>query len=413
MNTATGISPSRATSRCTPGGMCVGTTARRRAAAGPASAVEVVALGVGRAAGPGPSDGRHLRGRRPRPALLEPDDVVDAQARRGRPAPRAAAPRRGATPPAGSPTSAGESRSRQDRRSAPEVSVRRRSRHQCSPPDRARASLVLARPRLRRAWRGRRDRRRLGAMTTTLITGANKGLGSRDRPPPPRGRPHRLDRRPRRDPRPAGRRRARRPLRPARRHRRRLRGRRGRRPSAPRAGSTSSSTTPGSPARTPTPRSSPAPTPSPCSTPTSSASSGRRTPSSRCCAASAAPTIVNVTSGLGSFAAVHDAGRGSSPRSSRRSTPSSKSAVTMLTVQYAKALPGHPDQRRRPRLHGDRPQRQQRAADGDRGHRRDRRAGHSQRRRRPDRHLHRPRGSRALLTARGSAGRRLVLRASW
>ena len=56
---------------------------------------------------------------------------------------------------------------------------------------------------------------------------------------------------------------------------------------------------------------------------------------------------------------------------------SSKSAVTMLTVQYAKAFPGDPDQRRRPRLHGDRPQRQQRAADGHRGHRRHRRAGHS------------------------------------
>jgi NAD(P)-dependent dehydrogenase (short-subunit alcohol dehydrogenase family) len=51
-----------------------------------------------------------------------------------------------------------------------------------------------------------------------------------------------------------------------------------------------------------------------------------------------APTIVNVTSGLGSFAAVSD------PESiaSTITAPlycSSKSAVTMLTVQYAKAFP--------------------------------------------------------------------------
>lgn len=54
--------------------------------------------------------------------------------------------------------------------------------------------------------------------------------------------------------------------------------------------------------------------------------------------ASSAPTIVNVTSGLGSFAAVHDPER----IESKVNTPlysSSKSAVTMLTVQYAKALP--------------------------------------------------------------------------
>lgn len=54
--------------------------------------------------------------------------------------------------------------------------------------------------------------------------------------------------------------------------------------------------------------------------------------------ASSAPTIVNVTSGVGSFAAVHNPDR----NESAVIVPlycSSKSAVTMLTVQYAKALP--------------------------------------------------------------------------
>lgn len=55
--------------------------------------------------------------------------------------------------------------------------------------------------------------------------------------------------------------------------------------------------------------------------------------------ASAAPTIVNVTSGLGSFASVHDPDRIESTVVAPLYT-ASKSAVTMLTVQYAKALPG-------------------------------------------------------------------------
>jgi NAD(P)-dependent dehydrogenase (short-subunit alcohol dehydrogenase family) len=53
---------------------------------------------------------------------------------------------------------------------------------------------------------------------------------------------------------------------------------------------------------------------------------------------SAAPTIVNVTSGLGSFSAVTDPDRLESQIIAPRYT-SSKSAVTMLTVQYAKAFP--------------------------------------------------------------------------
>jgi NAD(P)-dependent dehydrogenase (short-subunit alcohol dehydrogenase family) len=51
------------------------------------------------------------------------------------------------------------------------------------------------------------------------------------------------------------------------------------------------------------------------------------------------PVIVNVSSGMGSFAAVTDPERGES----QVSVPlysASKSALTMLTVQYAKLLPG-------------------------------------------------------------------------
>lgn len=54
--------------------------------------------------------------------------------------------------------------------------------------------------------------------------------------------------------------------------------------------------------------------------------------------ASASPVIVNVASGLGSFAAVHDKERIES-KIVALAYCSSKSAVTMLTVQYAKALP--------------------------------------------------------------------------
>lgn len=53
---------------------------------------------------------------------------------------------------------------------------------------------------------------------------------------------------------------------------------------------------------------------------------------------SSAPTIVNVTSGLGSFAAVHDPERIESMLVAPLYT-SSKSAVTMLAVQYATAFP--------------------------------------------------------------------------
>jgi len=54
--------------------------------------------------------------------------------------------------------------------------------------------------------------------------------------------------------------------------------------------------------------------------------------------ASEAPVIVNVSSGLGSFAAVTDPNRLES-KIALLGYCSSKAAVTMLTVQYAKALP--------------------------------------------------------------------------
>ena len=51
------------------------------------------------------------------------------------------------------------------------------------------------------------------------------------------------------------------------------------------------------------------------------------------------PVIVNVTSSMGSFAATHDPDRVESTFPAPLYT-SSKSAVTMLTTQYAKSLPG-------------------------------------------------------------------------
>lgn len=53
---------------------------------------------------------------------------------------------------------------------------------------------------------------------------------------------------------------------------------------------------------------------------------------------SANPVVVNVSSGMGSFAATHDPSRVESTFASPFYT-ASKSAVTMLTTQYAKALP--------------------------------------------------------------------------
>jgi NAD(P)-dependent dehydrogenase (short-subunit alcohol dehydrogenase family) len=52
-----------------------------------------------------------------------------------------------------------------------------------------------------------------------------------------------------------------------------------------------------------------------------------------------APAVINVSSGMGSFTLTHDPGRVESTIAAPLYT-ASKSAVTMLTMQYAKALPG-------------------------------------------------------------------------
>ncbi|GAA3290278.1 hypothetical protein GCM10020295_04250 [Streptomyces cinereospinus] len=51
-------------------------------------------------------------------------------------------------------------------------------------------------------------------------------------------------------------------------------------------------------------------------------------------------TVVNVGSGLGSFGRVHDPERAESRVPSLLPYPVSKAAVSMLTVQYARAYPG-------------------------------------------------------------------------
>ena len=50
------------------------------------------------------------------------------------------------------------------------------------------------------------------------------------------------------------------------------------------------------------------------------------------------PAVINVSSGMGSFALTHDAARVESTIASPL-YPASKSAVTMMTAQYAKAIP--------------------------------------------------------------------------
>ncbi|MGY1841875.1 MULTISPECIES: SDR family NAD(P)-dependent oxidoreductase [unclassified Modestobacter] len=111
---------------------------------------------------------------------------------------------------------------------------------------------------------------------------------------------------------------------------------------------------------------------------------------------SAAPVIVNVSSGLGSFAARSDESR------IEHSVPSlgysaSKVAVNMLTSVYAQFLPELRVNTVDPGVHGHRPERPRRAADRHRGHGRDRRNG-DDRGGRPDRHLHRPARRRRLVT---------------
>jgi len=54
---------------------------------------------------------------------------------------------------------------------------------------------------------------------------------------------------------------------------------------------------------------------------------------------SGAPAVINVSSGMGSFAITHDPARVESKITSPLYT-ASKAAVTMMTTQYAKAIPG-------------------------------------------------------------------------
>ena len=109
------------------------------------------------------------------------------------------------------------------------------------------------------------------------------------------------------------------------------------------------------------------------------------------------PVVVNVSSALGSFWAV------TNPERRQFHFPSiiygsSKAAVSMLTVQYAKALPGHQVQRGRAGLHRDRPHSLQRGrAAGRKGRRGHRSHGHH-RQGRPHRHLPGRRSRTRLVT---------------
>jgi NAD(P)-dependent dehydrogenase (short-subunit alcohol dehydrogenase family) len=116
---------------------------------------------------------------------------------------------------------------------------------------------------------------------------------------------------------------------------------------------------------------------------------------------SAAPRIVMVSSGLGSLAVTTDPERFESKLVALH-YPASKSALNMVTTQYAQGAAGVPGERRGPRLHRHRPQRQPGFPNRRGGHRRDRRAGHPARRR-PHRRLLRPHRPRPLVSAQAPA----------
>ena len=117
---------------------------------------------------------------------------------------------------------------------------------------------------------------------------------------------------------------------------------------------------------------------------------------------SPAPVVINVSSGLGSMALTTD------PESLACRVPalaygSSKAAVNMLTVRYAQAYPGHADHLRRSRLHGDRPERPPGHPDG-RGGCGDHRAYGAAGPGRPHRRVPGGLGSPALVIPTGPAG---------
>ena len=110
---------------------------------------------------------------------------------------------------------------------------------------------------------------------------------------------------------------------------------------------------------------------------------------------SANPVIVNVSSGMGSIAVTSDPER-ARVDARRPHVPASKAAVNMLTTQYAKALPEMRVNAVDPGYTATDFNRPPRHQDRRAGRRRDRADG-AARRLRPDRHLRRRPGHRALV----------------
>ena len=93
-----------------------------------------------------------------------------------------------------------------------------------------------------------------------------------------------------------------------------------------------------------------------CTRRTSSASSASRTPSCRCSSAPPPPSWSTCPAAWARSPSTTDPSA-SSRRSSRSPTRPPRPRVNMITVAVREGVPGNPDQRRRPRLHRDRPQR--------------------------------------------------------